>query len=409
MRCAGIADARGTVRASDSLLVQTTGARSRRVLAIGTQDDVRDHPAWASAEHHELPGKVVAPALVNAHAHLDLTHIGPQPMGEGGFAAWIDMVRRGRLADDAAIAASVRSGVDMLLAGGTAAVGDIAGSVNGAPSLAPARVLDETGMSGVSYLEFFGLSADGSPGVDAALERAEAFNPESVRLGLSPHAPYSVSLGGYGRARGAGLPMCTHLAESPSERAMLGEATGPIRTFLEGLGQWTPEIAAQFGTGKSPVQFTAAVLEGVLTVHLNDLDEADIACLAQSGASAAYCPRASAYFGAPEAFGPHRYRDLLAAGVPVALGTDSVINLPAADIVPRGICVLDEARLLHHRDGTDPSSLLEMLYVHGPSILGLQEQLLRPDSKVLGLIAVESHQGDAARALVVSQGPISFL
>ncbi|MEO1279625.1 MAG: hypothetical protein AAFV77_11775, partial [Planctomycetota bacterium] len=24
---------------------------------------------------------------------MDLTHIGPQPMGEGGFAAWIDMVR----------------------------------------------------------------------------------------------------------------------------------------------------------------------------------------------------------------------------------------------------------------------------------------------------------------------------
>lgn len=379
------------------------------MLAIGTQDDVRAHPAWAAAEHLEMPDRVVAPALVNAHAHLDLTHIGPQPMGEGGFAAWIDMVRRGRLAEDAAIAASVRTGVDMLLVGGTAAVGDIAGSVNGAPAIAPARILDEAGMEGVSYLEFFGLSADGSPGVDAALERAAGLAPDVVRVGLSPHAPYSVSLVGYARAREAGLPICTHLAESPSERAMIGEATGPIRHFLEGLGQWTAEIAAQFGSGKSPVRFTAPVLDGVLTVHLNDLDEADIECLARAGARAAYCPRASTYFGAPEAFGPHRYRDLLAAGVPVALGTDSVINLSASDVESRGICVLDEARLLHRRDGADAAVLLEMLYTHCPAVLGLPEQVLQPDRDVLGLIAVEIDQGDAGLGLVTSRGSISFL
>lgn len=409
VRCAGIADARGTVRASDSLLVQTTGTRTRHVLAIGAKAEVRAHPAWASAEHLDLPDRIVAPALVNAHAHLDLTHIGPQPMGEGGFAAWIDMVRRGRLADEGAIAASVRQGVDLLLRGGTVAVGDIAGSVNGAPSVAPARVLDEAQMSGVSFLEFFGLSVDGSPGVDAALERAAGVQPDTVQLGLSPHAPYSVSLGGYARAREAGLPICTHLAESLSERAMIAEATGPIRHFLEGLGQWTPEIAAQFGSGKSPVQFTAPELEGALTVHLNDLNEADTQCLARIGARAVYCPRASTYFGAPEAFGPHRYRELLRAGVPVALGTDSVINLPASDVGDRGICVLDEARLLHERDGADPSALLEMLYRHAPNVLGLPEQVLQAERDLLGLISVADESGDAGWGLVASRGPIAFL
>jgi cytosine/adenosine deaminase-related metal-dependent hydrolase len=407
MRCAGIADARGTVRASDSLLVQTTGPWARRVLAVGTSADLQTHPAWSAVETIDLPGRVVAPALVNAHAHLDLTHLGPRPLG-GGFAAWIDMVRRCRHAEDADIAASVRQGVALLRQGGTAAVGDIAGSVAGAPSLAPARALDEAGMAGVSYLEFFALSPDGSPGLDRALERAGACEPARIGLGLEPHAPYSASPGAYRRALATGLPVCTHLAESLAERELVGRGAGPIRDMLAGLGLWSKAVAGQFGAGRSPVAHLEGLLDGVLAVHLNDLGDADVAMLASSGARVAYCPRASAYFGAPEQFGPHRYRDLLDAGVPVALGTDSVINLPAGDVQARGICVLDEARLLLERDGVDPDVLLAMLYRHGPGALGLGEQVLAAGSEVLGLIAVEA-SGDAGRGLVASTGPISFL
>lgn len=411
VRCAGIADARGTLEASDSLLVQTTGRFARRILAVGTTDELRTHPAWGSARKIDLPGRVVAPALTNAHTHLDLTHIGPQPMGEGGFAPWIDMVRRGRLAEDADIAESVRQGVGLLLRGGTLAVGDIAGSVGGAPSLAPAQVLDEGGLAGVSYLEFFALSPDGAPGLDRALERAGQFQPASnIRLGLEPHAPYSASPGAYGRARESGLPLCTHLAESLAERELVAGGAGPIADMLAGLGLWTGTVSAQFGGGRSPVAHLDGLLEGVLAVHLNDLSDEDIAVLARGGARAAYCPRASTYFGAPDAFGPHRYRDLLAAGVPVALGTDSVVNLPPDAVAARGISVLDEARLLLERDGVSAALLLEMLYRHCPEALGLAPPMLEPGGEVLGLISVASGNGeDPARGLLASTGPISFL
>lgn len=409
--CAGIADARGTRLASDSLLTQTTGSRARRILAVGTLDEVRAHPAWPVARHVRLPGGVVAPALVNAHAHLDLTRIGPKPMTDGGFAAWIDMVRRGRAMDEAAIAASVQQGVRLLRRGGTVGVGDIAGSVGGAPSLAPARVLDEHGFAGVSYLEFFGLSEDGSPGLDVAQERMRTFEPRSIRLGLEPHAPYTVSVGGYERARAAGLPLCTHLAESRAERDLIASGAGPIRDMLDGLGLWTEAVAGRFGSGQSPVQHTADLLDGVLAVHLNDLSDPDIEMLAGLGVRVAYCPRASAYFGAPDEFGPHRYRELLDAGLPVALGTDSVVNLSQDDVDGRGICVLDEARLLANRDGTDPARLLQMLYLHGPSVLGLDPGAYRiePECDVAGLIAVQAGHPDAARGLIESTGPIVFL
>ena len=380
---------------------------------MGRPSEVRPHPASASAQRVDLPGKVVAPALANAHTHLDLTHIGPRPIGPGGFAAWIDMVRRERLAEDDAIAASVRQGVGLLHRGGTLTVGDIAGSVNGAPSLAPARVLEEAGVRGVSYLEFFGLSPDGSPGLDRALERASASATSNVRLGLEPHAPYSASPGAYRRARETGMPLCTHLAESVAERELVAGGTGPIAQMLDGLGLWTEGVAAQFGKGQSPVEHLGDLLAGVLAVHLNDLSDQDISLLAEVGARVVYCPRASAYFGAPGAFGPHRYGDLLAAGVPVALGTDSVINLPPDAVSDRGICVLDEARLLLERDGAQPGRLLAMLYRYAPEALGLAPMLVEAGADLPGLICVNAAdpdpEPDPARSLLASVGPISFL
>lgn len=381
------------------------------MLAIGSADEVRTHPAWSAATHRDLPGTVVAPALVNAHTHLDLTHIGPRPFGDGGFSAWIDMVRSGRLVEDDAIAESTRQGVAMLLKGGTVAVGDIVGTVNGAPSLAPVRVLDEAGVLGSAFLEFFALSEDGSPGVDRALERAGEFQPETIGLGLQPHAPYSASPRAYHRARERGLPMCTHLAESMAERQIVAEGAGPMRDMLAGWGLWTDVVAALFGQGRSPVRHLADYLENMLVVHLNDLGDADIELLVEGGSRVAYCPRSSAYFGADTVFGPHRYRDLLAAGVPVALGTDSVINLPKESVETRGICVLDEARLLLERDGIEPHILLKMVYEHGPAAVGLSSAAFQMDagSELAGLIAVESADADPARGLLASAGPISFL
>ena len=100
----------------------------------------------------------------------------------------------------------------------------------------------------------------------------------------------------------------------------------------------------------------------------------------------AYCPRASAYFGHAN----HRYRDMLGAGVNVALGTDSILCLGTAD----RISVLDEMRLLHRRDATDPMTLLAMTTIKGARVLGTRESLvtLKPGESA-GLLALRI--GDA--------------
>lgn len=396
-----------------------------RCEAVGPRDELARHPAWKHAVPLELEGRIVAPALANAHTHLDLTHVGPRPPEPGGFAGWIAMIRRQRLAEPRAIAASVRDGVAMLRAGGTLAVGDIAAGLCPEPALA----LHRAGVCGVSYLEFFGLGQRGPAAADAAADLARRSEVGgAVRLGVQPHAPYSVSIEGYRRAAALGLPLATHLAESVAERQLIRGERGPIASMLADLGLWDEAVASSFGRARSPVAHVADALADAkgpaMAVHCNDLDEEDIASLARAQVAVAYCPRASAYFRAEEDFGPHRYRELLGAGVPVALGTDSVVNLPAASVASRGLCVLEEARLLLDRDATPVPVLLEMLYEHTPAALGLDGGLfaLTPGATVLGLIAVWPDRtpggaglgpglgGESAGAgLIASSGPIEFL
>jgi cytosine/adenosine deaminase-related metal-dependent hydrolase len=148
-----------------------------------------------------------------------------------------------------------------------------------------------------------------------------------------------------------------------------------------------------------------------LVAHVNDCDDAAIRTLARTGTSVAYCPRASAYFGAERHFGPHRYRDMLGAGINVALGTDSIVNLPESAVGAAGMSILDEMRFLYRRDGTDPRVLLGMGTVNGARALGLPADAFAfgVGGEMAGLASVEvgdSAPGSFVRAVVESQGPV---
>jgi cytosine/adenosine deaminase-related metal-dependent hydrolase len=414
-----VVDAASANWSPGSLLVERRG-RHFRILAIGVPADVDRHPASAGAGRTSLPDSILIPGLVNAHTHLDLTHLGPRPFRfEEGFVPWVDMVRTGRHAEDAQIAESVRLGIALCMAGGTVAVGDIAGAPRGRATLAPFQALAESGLAGVSFLEFFGIGR----GVEATQSRLEALLAKAdgspsgaVRIGLQPHAPNTVGLPFYRWAAASaarGFPLSTHLAETPEEREFIRSATGPQRELLERFGLWEDSILEHIGHGHHPVAHLADVLASArfTVAHVNDADDAAIEILARTGATIAYCPRASAYFGAERHFGPHRYRDMLAAGIPVALGTDSIVNLPpeAADPAKGGMSILDEMRFLFARDRTDARTLLRMGTLAGADALGLDRSgfIFEPGNSLLGVVAVSAGKGTTPldRALSSSKPP----
>ncbi|MFI4872529.1 MAG: hypothetical protein ACIARQ_12015, partial [Phycisphaerales bacterium JB061] len=123
----------GSRNSPAALLVEQSG-QTLRVLGVDSLDRLESHPAAANATRIDRPGCVILPGLVNAHTHLDLTHIGPRPHDpNAGFVAWVDMVRAERHTSDEQIANSVRQGCDLLKKGGVSIVGDIAGAAGGQP------------------------------------------------------------------------------------------------------------------------------------------------------------------------------------------------------------------------------------------------------------------------------------
>lgn len=404
------------------VLDQVTG----RVLSVSAASELNRDFLTSEIAIIALSDAVLLPGLVNAHTHLDLTDIGPRPHDpRQGFMPWIDMVRRERPTDDAAIAAAVRRGASLCLAGGTAAVGDIAGAPRATPSTVPYRTLAEAGISSVSYLEYFAIGDGLQRGIDAITHAASLAGTSgsvprlgSARLGLQPHAPNTVSVRGYEHAltlaRSLGdsfrrTPICTHLAETPEEREFITHARGPQRTLLETLGLWNDAVAAEIGKGLSPVEHLAPILESAsrfgvpfTAVHCNDVSDADLDILARTGARVVYCPRAADYFAAPVRLGPHRYREMLSRGVPVALGTDSIINLPpeAADPECGSISILDEMRLLHRRDRIDAATLLAMATLHGAAAIDAPAVhfQLTPGATPLSVLAIDISEAQPRRS-----------
>ena len=347
--------------------------RDGHIVAAGGESDVR-RQAGAPDRVVELPDRLLMPAMVNAHAHLDLTDIERQPY-QGEFIGWIESVIRQRPREEAAISRAVRRGLELSKDAGVVAVGDIAGS----PAAARARIFAKPALwlAGTSWLECFGI---GRAGRDAARgawtmqmallqEQTKASLPRTVKIGLQPHAPYSAGAEVYSFANDPwfGIPS-THLAETPEEAMFVRAATGPFADLLKRLGKWDETIQP---AGVSPIAHFVTSLaqeqscEPWVLAHCNYTSDTDLDLLRQTRHSIAYCPLASDYFGHRN----HRYRDMLAAGINVCLGTDSIICQPAHEPQPLGI--LPQMRHLYRRDRTDPRTLLKMATMNGATALGL--------------------------------------
>jgi cytosine/adenosine deaminase-related metal-dependent hydrolase len=309
------------------------------ILAVGDAATLRaDHP---DAIVEDLGNTILLPGLVNAHAHLELSDCDPiEPLGNATFTDWIVQLRPrlrvGERTIEEAAAAGVARGVAQCLRFGTTTIGDISQQHDVTRPLlrdGPLRV--------VSYGEALGL-AGARPRFERLLSTATATSQASdwLRIGLSPHAPYTVDLAGYCQclqlARTHRFPLATHLAETPDEEAFLSDQSGPFRAVWERLGAWADGVETFPDT---PIRFAHAIgllAHPTLLAHVNYCDDGELSLLAAGRASVVYCPRTHAYFGHP----PHRWRQMLAAGINVAVGTDSCASSPDLNLV-------DDLRLLH--------------------------------------------------------------
>jgi cytosine/adenosine deaminase-related metal-dependent hydrolase len=335
-----------------------------RIEAVGSPEGSRVR----EASRRLFRNCVIIPGLVNAHCHLDLSFLRRPVSFNGSFTWWLIKVgwHRGRVKEGEA-ETGVREALRSLAASGVTTVGDIAtGPVT-------YRLMAEAGVGGVVYLETIGHRQDR---VNAERERIEEFlrvcpPRDGIEIGLAPHAPYTVGPRLWEMLRDEFAPrvgrFSVHVSEVLEEAAFLEGGWGPFRRFLGIAGllekDWEPP-------GVSPLEYVdgfGLVRPGTLIVHGNFLTESDIALLAERQAKGAvpvvHCPRSHRFFRRllfPAA-------DLEEAGIPVALGTDSLASNESFDM-------LEELRvLLRECPGLSPAEALRMATVSGATALGLSE------------------------------------
>lgn len=374
-RAAAVRDATGTQGRPGAIAVA-----GGQIVAAGHRDDV---VVTADTTVIDLPQTLILPVLVNAHAHLDLTAVGPQPY-PGDFAGWLKSVMTER-DHEGQVSQAVQQGVIMSRHAGVGYLGDIAG---GCRAVTDRQRCD--GLPGVSYIECVGLgprqdaaiaqlasqlnNASHTPPSGLVRDRCPDDHGAAVTLGIEPHAPYSAGLELYRAAaklaKQHGYRLCTHLAETPEEIQFIRDAQGPLADLLRSFGKWNDAIAP---TGLHPVEWLEPVLAGGhwLLAHCNYIENHHIEILARCRASVVYCPKASDYFGhhQPQRGLVHRYREMLDANINVCLGTDSIICQPSCDRQP--LSIASQMRYLYRRDRTDPQILLSMATINGMQAMEL--------------------------------------
>jgi 5-methylthioadenosine/S-adenosylhomocysteine deaminase len=305
-----------------AVLVDANG----RIAAIGPNPRV---PAARGVKSLEFPDAELLPGLVNCHTHLELTHLGGGVQyDEPEFLKWIRRIRELKEATSAeAFYEAAVAGVRDCWARGVTCVAET-GSTG-----AVMRAIHELGGRGIVYQEVFGPDPAQCGASMQELEQAvlqlRRLATAQLVLGVSPHAPYTVSAPLYEAvaqfARLQQLPIAVHVAESKEETAFVRHGDGPFATALRARG-----ITIE-PRGRSPVAYLVdlgVIRAGALCIHCVQVGAADLALLKLTGAAVAHCPRSNA---------AHRHGKLpldvfRAAGVPVGIGTDSVVSVGELDL-----------------------------------------------------------------------------
>lgn len=344
----------------------TVAVQGSRIAYVGP-------PAGAPpGEDRHLGEALLMPGLINTHTHLELTSL--RGFLEGlPFREWVSTLHRAKVAvlDEQRLLDAARAGIAEGLKAGITCYADTCDSG------VAIRAMREAGVRGIMYQEVFGPEPDRCDSALEELQRKIAFHhgsADSLRLvGVSPHAPYTVSDALYTAvaryAERERLPIAIHIAESADEHAMVCEAKGP---FAEG---WRARGIPVQRRGRSPLELVDRLgLLGAqtLAIHCVHADDADVALLRGSDTAIAHCPISNAKLG----HGAAPVDRFLAAGLRVGLGSDSMASNNRMHMLEESRAAVMSLRVrMRSASVLSPAQALELATLGGARALGLDARL----------------------------------
>ncbi|MGD9589327.1 MAG: amidohydrolase family protein [Pyrinomonadaceae bacterium] len=301
-----------------------------RITAVGPADSVK--ASYPDASTEDFGEAAILPGFVNCHSHLELTALrGALDGVEHDFKSWLLKINelRAGLTDEDIIRWAI-AGAREGAGAGVTCFGDI-----GRFGHAGVKALKEVGLRGIVFQETE-FSPDNSTADEDFQKLGEKFEKlkeeetDLVKVGLSPHSPYTVGsrlfelIAQYSIINR--IPLTIHAAESEDEMRLMTRGEGFFAGFYESMGlEWESPHC-------TPIEYLERL--GVLSArpllaHCVHASDSDIAKIAGNGARIAHCPKSNAKFG----HGWAPFEKFLDAGISVGLGSDSVASNNVCDLL----------------------------------------------------------------------------
>ncbi|HEV7705510.1 MAG TPA: amidohydrolase family protein [Gemmatimonadaceae bacterium] len=338
-----------------------------RITYVGPRDEAPD-----SGHHtdHDLGDCALLPGLVNAHTHLELT-VFRGLLEDLSFREWIARLQGAKVAvmSPGRFLDSARWGIVEGLRAGITTFADTCDSG------VVLEAMRERGVRGIMYQEVFSPSADPAAVREAAARLAEKLalhdmlETELQQVGVSPHAPYTVSDPLFAHVARMGRRIAVHIAESDAEHRFVCEGEGPFADAHRARGFSVVRRA------DSPIALLAklGVLDAQpLLIHCVRVSDADIASIASSKSTVAHCPISNAKLG----HGVAPVLQMLDAGIAVGLGSDSMAANNRMHLLEESRAAVLAQRIRAATSNALPSArALALATLGGARALGLDAQV----------------------------------
>jgi cytosine/adenosine deaminase-related metal-dependent hydrolase len=325
---------------------------------------VTDHPSsdTKNGTIEQLKG-IICPGFINAHCHLELSHLRDKISPRRGLINFIKEIQASRASDDAEVLEAANRADNEMYESGIVAVGDISNSNVTIPVKANSKIYYHT------FIETFSFLPERANDVfDKALLLLNEFKSQSCSI--TPHAPYSVSkdlfklIKGYTET-GQNL-ISIHNQESDDENKFYRYRSGG---FLDLYDQFGININYFKSQARNSLQSVIPLLSNkqeILLVHNTCTNLKDIYFIKRFDRKVhfCFCPGANLYIENKlpkvELFIDH--------GFNLTLGTDSLASNTK-------LCILNEMRILQEKfPSLSTATLIEWATVNGAKYLGIDDE-----------------------------------
>ncbi len=309
----------------------------------------------------------IIPGFVNAHCHLELSHLYGMVETGTGLLPFMQKVVQMREIGQEIIDQAIRDGDQEMIDNGIVAVGDISNQVDTFEIKRSSRIRYYTFVEMFDFMqpqksdEFF---------TNYLQVFEQAPDDNSNRKTAVPHAPYSVSPVLFKKIKSLQKSDCTvsvHNQETVEEDLLFRHGTGKFGDFFQEFGFTLDHFQP---TGMSSIRYTLSHLDPnqrTLLVH-NTMTSSEDIVFVERWSNLVYwatCPNANLYI---ENHLPH-YQKFIDQNCKICVGTDSLTS-------NWGLSIWEELKTIHKYQSYVPvEELIRWATINGALALGFEKSL----------------------------------